>query len=59
MTRRIVFASLLLAGAAALAACGTKGPLVLPDQAAAAKKKTAPPQPPPAAQAAPDNSGQH
>src|SRR3954471_23982128 len=59
MTRRIVFASMLIASAVALAACGSKGPLVQPDQQAAAKKKTAAPQtPPPPVQPAPDNSKQ-
>jgi len=59
MTRRIVFASMLIASALTLAACGSKGPLVLPDQQAAAKKKTpAPPTPPAPTQPAPDNTKQ-
>ena len=59
MTRRIVFASILLASAVALGACGSKGPLVMPDQQAAAKKKpAAPPTPPPPVQPAPDNTKQ-
>jgi len=58
MKRPVLFACLLLASAA-LAACGTKGPLVLPDQQAAAKKKAPAPQtPPPATQPAPDSSKQ-
>lgn len=48
MNRRILQLALLLL-AAALAACGTKGPLVLPDQDAAAKKKPATTQPAPPA----------
>lgn len=47
MNRRSLAVLLLLSLAAALAACGNKGPLVLPDKSGAAKK-TAPPAPPPA-----------
>jgi predicted small lipoprotein YifL len=50
MNRRTLAVLSLLSLAAALAACGTKGPLVLPDKSAA--KKTAPPAPPPAQPAA-------
>ena len=51
MTRRTLAVLMLLPLAAALAACGNKGPLVLPDKSAQAKK-TAPPAPPPPAQPA-------
>ena len=51
MTRRTLSVLMLLPLAAALAACGNKGPLVLPDKSAQAKK-TAPPAPPPPAQPA-------
>jgi len=46
MKRRIARVSLLLLAAVALAACGTKGALVLPDQQAAAKKKSTATLPP-------------
>jgi predicted small lipoprotein YifL len=52
MNRRLALV-LLLTLTAALAACGTKGALVLPDQAAAAKKKPATSQPPPPSADAP------
>lgn len=48
MIRRILQLALLLS-AVALAACGSKGPLVQPDQAGAAKKKPAATQPAPPA----------
>lgn len=51
MKRRSLAVLTLLSLALALAACGNKGPLVLPDKSAAAKK-TAPPAPPPPAQPA-------
>jgi predicted small lipoprotein YifL len=41
MTRRLLPISIALLLALGLAACGTKGPLVLPDAQAAAKKKPA------------------
>ena len=52
MNRRILQLALLLL-AAALGACGTKGPLVLPDQAAAKKKPAATQPAPPADPARP------
>jgi len=63
MNRRVMLVSILLSSAVALAACGTKGPLILPNQpASAAKKKTTPaprPATPPApTQPAPDNAKQ-
>jgi predicted small lipoprotein YifL len=48
MNRRLLPISILLA--LSLAACGTKGPLVLPDSQAAAKKKPATTQQPAPAQ---------
>jgi predicted small lipoprotein YifL len=42
MSRRIPFVFLLILLAAALAACGTKGALVMPDQQTTSKKKHTP-----------------
>ena len=42
MSRRIVFVFLLILCATALAACGSKGALVMPDQETTSKKKHAP-----------------
>ncbi len=49
--------AILAFSALLLAACGNKGPLVLPDQAAPAAKPPAPATPPPAANDRKDTGG--
>ena len=54
MTKRLVLLSLL---SCLLAACGNKGPLVLPEQPAAAPAEQAPAETPPAPAAEPPANG--
>jgi predicted small lipoprotein YifL len=53
MLRAIRCIPLVLFAAALIAGCGSKGPLVLPDQPPAKKHKKAAPAPPPADQKTP------